>query len=243
MKTIQWLPAWPHLTLTANEVHIWRRPLLAEAVREQENFALLSEDERQRAQRFYFAKHRRRFTMARAGLRKILSHYLPAPPENVHFSYGQHGKPAVDCSQSDLDVRFNVSHSHEMALYAITVAVEIGIDIEKISTRKFSYQELAQRYFAEDECTQLLSLAKSQQESAFFHIWTQKEAFIKALGQGLAYPLDKFTVNAVQPASLLHAEDNNVEQWFMQAVAVAADYQATFATAQPVKKICYWHMA
>jgi len=197
---------------------------------------------KKRAGHFYFAKHRRRFTVARAGLRKILGGYLNEAAQHINFSYSQHGKPRIKTVKTENDLYFNVSHSSEIALYALTKRFEIGVDIEKISDRKHSYQDLAQRYFSRIEYEQLIALPTSQQQAAFFHVWTQKEAFIKAIGEGLSHALDNFVVNVTGAAKLISSEQDDVAQWCMQGIDVDKDYKATFTTRQAVKNIAYWQL-
>jgi len=156
--------------------------------------ALLSDAERQRASRFVFDRERRRFTVARARLRRLLSARLGMRPEGVEFVYGAHGKPALGgrCAASDL--RFNVSHSDDVAVYAFSEGREIGIDIESIRVVRDS-EDIAARFFSRRENEAYLALDPHDRPVGFFNCWTRKEAFIKALGDGLSHPLDRFDVS------------------------------------------------
>lgn len=243
MTTTIWQTGPQSPALNSHEVHIWRVSLLGDTMRQQQDYHLLSDDEKERAGHYYFARHRRRFTVARAGLRKILSRYLAQEAQHINFSYSQHGKPGVKTDKIAYDLHFNVSHSGEIALYALTGSVAIGVDIEKISTRKYSYQDLAQRYFSNMEYEQLIALPASQQQAAFFHVWTQKEAFIKAIGEGLSHALDTFAVNVTGSAKLVSTEQDDAAQWYMQDIEVDKDYKAAFTTRQTVQQVNYWQLS
>jgi 4'-phosphopantetheinyl transferase len=169
--------------------------------------ALLSDVERQRASRFVFDRDRHRFTVARARLRRLLSARLGVPPEAVGFAYGEHGKPALDrhCTASDL--RFNVSHSDGVAVYAFSHGHEIGIDVESIRVIRDA-DDIAARFFSSRENEAYLALDPRDRPLGFFNCWTRKEAFVKALGDGLSHPLDRFDVSLApgEPAKILRVE-------------------------------------
>jgi len=159
---------------------------------EQSLQALLSQDERDRADRFVFDRDRHAYMAARSALRTLLGQYLGCPPHQVAFAYGPHGKPFLS-GQSRL--RFNLSHSGSMALCAFTYEHEIGADIEYVD-ENVNDEAIAKRFFSRDEVAALMSYEPDQRPNVFFSIWTRKEAFIKALGEGLTHPLDTFTVSA-----------------------------------------------
>lgn len=142
---------------------------------------VLNADEKLRAESFYFERHRRRFITARAMLRYILSCYLIKDPQDIVFQYGLHGKPFVI-----YDITFNLSHSGDMAALGVGYTHEIGVDIERFSTRP--YLKLAQSFFAKEEMLWLNRVPEAMSPLIFFKVWTQKEAFIKAIGAGLSYP-------------------------------------------------------
>ena len=156
--------------------------------------ALLSSAERQRASRFAFALDRRRFTVARAWLRRLLSARLGIRPESIELVYGAHGKPALArrCAASDL--RFNVSHADDVAVYAFSSGREIGIDIESIRVIGDA-EDIAARFFSRRENEAYRALDPGDRSLGFYNCWTRKEAFVKALGDGLDYPLDRFDVS------------------------------------------------
>lgn len=217
---LNWLPAPPNLTLPPDEAHVWRARLdvMAESFRES-----LQPDERERAERFYFAEHRRRFIARRRILRYILGRYLGQDPAELRFEYGPRGKPAL----SGRPLYFNLSHSEEMALFAVTRHREVGVDIEHIQPR-INPAEIAKHSFSAAEKAELNSLPPDQQLIAFFNGWTRKEAYIKARGEGLALPLPEFDVSLGHPAALLATRDDPQEaaRWTMIALDPGPGYAA-----------------
>jgi 4'-phosphopantetheinyl transferase len=204
------------LALDPDEVHVWRAPLeAAEDVLESYE-RLLSPDERQRAERFVFHKHRVRFIVARAVLRILLSRYLDREPERIGFVYGREGKPAL--AEGGASIRFNLSHSEALALYALTLRREVGIDLEWISPR-ISFEELAERFFTPGEVASLRALPDDAREPAFFACWTRKEAYMKAIGKGLSLPTQDFEVTLApgEAAALLSTrhDPDQAARWSM----------------------------
>lgn len=169
--------------------------------------AVLSDAERQRASRFHFDRDRRRFTVARARLRGLLAARLGVRPQEVALVYGAHGKPALCGYYADLDLRFNVSHAEDVAVYAFSQGREIGVDIEFVRPIA-SEEDIAARFFSASEHRAYLALHPDDRSLGFFNCWTRKEAFLKALGTGLDYPLDSFDVSLApgDPAKILRVE-------------------------------------
>jgi len=154
--------------------------------------ALLARDELERADRFRFPADRRRFTLARAGLRRLVGTVLSVPPESLVFEPGAHGKPALGGPwRGQLEI--NVAHSHEIALYAVCLDGPVGVDVEWLRNVP-DQQTIARSHFAASERATLDALPLEDRTLAFFRCWTRKEAFVKALGEGLSHPLDRFEV-------------------------------------------------
>jgi 4'-phosphopantetheinyl transferase len=126
-------------------------------------------------------------------LREILARYLGTPSSDFRFCQNAHGKPALSPGSGLVDLRFNISHSHGLALFAFTLGREVGVDVEYILPSR-SEGRLAERFFSPREVVALRSLPDSAQPEAFFHCWTRKEAYIKARGGGLSISLASFTV-------------------------------------------------
>jgi 4'-phosphopantetheinyl transferase len=217
--------------ISNHEIQLWQVSLLVTPAEEQRYALLLSADETKRAQRFHFARHARRYTVARAVLRMILSRYLNIAPNLIEFSYSEHGKPAVAATA----LQFNVSHSDEMAVYAFTRVADIGVDIEKVEPH--FKDDLAQRFFSPGEYDALAALTGDAQVHAFYRVWSRKEALLKALGMGLHLPLASFSVSLAEQELLkFHSET----PWHIQSFIVGPDYEAAFATSQTVAKISRW---
>ena len=176
--------------LEAERVDVWQFPL-----QESPEWAYeqLNPEEKIRANRYHFPKHQRRFTAARAMLRLILARYLDKDPRTLDFNHNQHGKPYLTNNIEGL--QFNLSHSKDTALLAISKNQELGVDLEYFSKR--SFLGIAEHVFSPNEIQALRQLPQKAQTLAFFTIWAQKEAFIKAVGMGLAYPLKQFNVPLV----------------------------------------------
>lgn len=188
----------PLLSLSSEEVHVWRVALEQSAEAQQSFWRTLDADEQTRANRFHFEKHRRRFVVGRGVLRSLLGRYLDLRPEDVRFAYGPYGKPELDAAHHAGALRFNASHSHELAVYAFTHDSDVGIDVEYIK-EDFATEGIAQRFFSTHEVMVLNSLPVAEQAAAFFRCWTRKEAYIKAIGSGLSHPLDQFDVTVEIP--------------------------------------------
>jgi len=212
------------LELPADEVHVWTADL--ESYAPESLTSLLSTDEAQRAQRFHFNTHRHHFIVARALLRKLLAGYLKTAADEVAFQYGDYGKPSL---ASATPYKFNLAHSHGRAAYAFSLNRELGIDLELVRA-DFGGAEVAQRFFSRCEIEILEKLPKALAGQAFFNCWTRKEAYIKAIGEGLSMPLDLFDVSLApgEPAALLRNQRNaeEVSRWSMQTLAAPDGYVA-----------------
>jgi 4'-phosphopantetheinyl transferase len=211
------------------EVHVWllslgQDPGPADAA------GTLSPDERERARRFYFDRDRRRFVACRAALREILSAYTGRPAPDLRFRYGHHGKPSLESPE---DVRFNVSHSDALAVYAVARGREVGVDVERI--RPLSEADrLAERFFSQPEVTDLRAVPSESRLESFFTCWTRKEAYVKARGEGLGHPLDAFAVSLGRdaPARLRAVggrDEEEIARWSLVGLAPPPGYVAALA--------------
>jgi 4'-phosphopantetheinyl transferase len=210
---------------------VWRIELAQPAAQVEEFRQTLSEDEIARADRFYFEKDRDRFIVARGTLRAILGRYLKRSPHELRFRYSAYGKPSLD-DDDGAWLRFNVSHSHELGLIAVTCGREVGVDIEWIRP-DVATEQIAERFFSTHEVAALRALPADRQTEAFFNCWTRKEAYIKARGEGLSFPLDKFDVSLVpgEPARLLRTEGAPQEalRWRLCELLPGPGYVAALA--------------
>ena len=226
MELWDWLPG-------AREVHVWFVELKASANSAAAYALSLSEDETQRASQFRFEHLRLDFTLSRGVLRTLLGRYLGIEPSRIRFAYGPRGKPRVAFPETALE--FNLAHSGRFASYAFALGCELGLDIEEV--KPMSDQEgIVRQFFSPEECAEWLELNPAQRDEAFFRCWTSKEAYIKALGDGLSMPLDSFRVSLRPevPAMLIHAagDPDAASRWTMRALAPANGYSGTLAVPE-----------
>jgi 4'-phosphopantetheinyl transferase len=233
VREYQQLPATSeHLALGLNEIHVWCQPL----TRTQGEIAsfrqLLSPDELDRAARFRFQNNREDYIVSRGTLRSLLGIYLSAAGNNVRFDYSAYGRPSLHSDSPSTSLDFNVSHSGGIVLLAFARGRRIGVDVERIR-RDFGIEEIAERFFSTTECDSLRLLPVEQRHEAFFHCWTRKEAFIKALGEGLSHPLNHFDVSLTPdlPALLLatRPDAQEVKRWKLRNIHVPSGYSAALA--------------
>jgi 4'-phosphopantetheinyl transferase len=177
--------------LDRTQVHVWAASLQTASEAWEDLCVELALDERARADRLRTPQLRRRFVVARVILRRILAAYAPLDAPALRIGYGTHGKP---CLVDAPDLRFNVSHADDAALYAIAAGRDVGIDIEATG-REVDVAGVARQAFSSRECEALAALALDAKQEAFFRIWTRKEAYVKAHGDGLSYPTRSFSVS------------------------------------------------
>jgi 4'-phosphopantetheinyl transferase len=220
------------LRLDPDECHVWRvfldtPPAVVARLR-----ALLSADERARAARFVFESHRRRFVVAHGGLREILSGYVGVAPASLTFTSGPSGKPALVEPRTCL--RFNLSHSGGLALVAVTLGREVGVDLEAHRPLP-ELDALAESCFSLVERRALAAVPEAQRLESFFDGWARKEAFLKLLGDGLARPLDSFDVTLTpgEPARLLRVAGDSTAAWTLHAVPVGPGHGGALAIEGP----------
>jgi 4'-phosphopantetheinyl transferase len=220
----------------ADEAHVWRASLDQPANVIAKLTPILSQDERQRAMRYYRPADRDRFIAGRGILRKIISAYLAHAPDEVQFVCNEYGKPFISDDQNRGTLTFNVSHSNSMALYAVTRGRRVGVDIEHMR-EDFATLEVAERFFSKDEFEALKAAPSDQRTKAFFNCWSRKEAYIKAIGMGVSYPLDGFTVSLasdVAPALLkVDADATEVSRWKLYELDVGEGYVAALIVENP----------
>lgn len=195
MRQVEWVVAKSTLRGPADQLHVWFASL-ARSKEELNRFrCALSRDELDRATRLLRPIDGERYVAAHGILRDILSRYLGQEPESLTFTSGTHGKPAlVEGGVRAPNLCFNLSHSHECALYAISQSREVGIDLE-YTRRTIDGMGLARRFFSQQEYDALALLSGETQTRRFFECWTCREAFLKARGTGLQFPLSGLRVD------------------------------------------------
>lgn len=196
--------------------------------------AWLTPEERERAARYRFDADRRRFAWTRGILRALLASYVDCLPDQIHFGTAFKGKLHLSASHHPAHggLRFNVSHSHEWALIALARDREVGVDVEHHRPLHHDLFDIAARFFAPAEVGALRALAPAEQEPAFFRIWSRKEAYIKATGEGVSAGLDTFEVSiGIHPAVSLRVlgRPADAARWMMRSLDVGPDYGAALA--------------
>lgn len=227
-----WLDCPKSLALTDGELHVWRARLDQSAETIRALHETLCDEEKSRADRFHYPGGREYYIVGRGVLRDILGRYLGLAPDRISFSYSSHGKPALADSAGDASIRFNLAHSGLLVVYAFVLGRNVGIDIER-NRPDFAGQRIADRFFSPREAYTLRTLPKDQREAGFLNCWTRKEAYIKARGEGLSFPLDAFDVSLKpgEPAALLmtHGDEGEAGRWSMLALETEPDYAAAVA--------------
>lgn len=212
------------------EVFLWTVPLEASDRQVEECRAWLSEQEVTRAARYKFDRHRRDFILSHGVLRALLGKLKREHPASFSFAYALHGKPALQDRTEP--VQFNMSRSSSLAVYAFTIGCEVGVDVEQIIPVP-ELAEVAERFFTTEETAELMALSELQRVHGFFNCWTRKEAFVKALGEGLSVPLDSFrvTLGPGEPARLLYMADNvqAAQDWTLYDWVPAAEWVCALA--------------
>ncbi len=228
--------------LPENEVQLWYFKV-DEFLKDVESYAnLLSLNETVRADSFKFDKERTVYILARGLLRILSGRYLNKIPKNIKFDYGEYGKPGYNFQTP---IEFNISHSGNIIVMAFARNCEIGVDIEKIKD-DFDVIDIAQHFFSPDEIQTLKALPEQEQVHGFYRCWTRKEAFIKAKGNGLSFPLTSFSVSLdVDRAELLRTDWDITEKkkWQLFTFTRTKDYLGALSVKGNVASIrqMKWH--
>jgi 4'-phosphopantetheinyl transferase len=179
--------------LGAEDAHIWAVRLDGDPDRVTSSLEALSADERHRADEFRLERPRRQFVVTRSALRQLLGQYLNLPPTEIEFTFEAIAKPRLAQKHAPSGLRFNVTHSGDLALIAVTRGCDVGVDVERFRTVK-QLEQLARRYFHPQEIEAVLQTPSAERNAAFLRCWTAKEAVLKAFGTGIAGCLDAFAV-------------------------------------------------
>ncbi len=235
-----WLKPPDKFVLNKNETHIWCADLNRSDLAEKDFTKVLSRDESERASKFRFSVDCKRFIARRGILRLLVGEYIKMSPEKVVFQYGEQGKPFVSGNSA---FHFNLSHSENIILFAFTEEHELGIDVE-YTNRMIELKEIATRFFSPNETKVLLNLSEKHQPKGFFNCWTRKEAFIKAVGQGLSFPLDEFEVS-LKPSDearliATHWNPDDVDKWSLRSFEPAEKFVGAIAVKGKISEIKFY---
>jgi 4'-phosphopantetheinyl transferase len=217
--------------LQPGDVHAWRVSLAISPDEERKRYAALAADERARADRFLVAPARTQFVAARSALRTILAGYIGKQPGEIAFQLGPIGKPALVPPGAG-SLYFNLSHSRELALVAVTRLGEIGVDVECVREMA-SREQLAERFFHPNEVAALHKLPATDRAAGFFNAWTRKEAFLKATGKGISFGIDRVEVTLIpgEVARVLTVDGGQeaAERWLLATFEPANGYVGAVA--------------
>jgi len=239
MEALRWSRPAQDFVLQENDVHVWLASLDVDPQERTRLSSYLNKDEISRAERFVFPRDRDHFVVARGRLRELIGKYLRCPANVVQFKTGRYGKLSLLDDGDPL--RFNLSHSHGLALYGFCVGREIGIDTEKIRVG-FAGEGVAERYFSATEQRELAELPEELRDTAFFLCWTRKEAYLKAHGDGLQIALDSFDVSLrpSEPATLRSADSG---RWSLRSFRPAPEFVAAIIVEGEIRSMHFWSAA
>lgn len=189
-------------------------------------YNLLDTDEQQKSDRFVIKDVREKFIFSHALLRQVLAQNLNKTPESLQYHYNSNGKPGLKNHQ----LHFNLSHSGDLVLMGLCREAEIGVDVEHARGHD-NYQEIAERFFTKTEVAELKTL------DDFYRIWTRKEAYLKMLGHGITFGLDKFSVSAKKDGldCLISAEENLIKNCYLGSLKTEENYFAAFCVENKSK--------
>ncbi|MDB6125656.1 MAG: phosphopantetheine-protein transferase [Pedosphaera sp.] len=229
--------------LAEREVHVWSATLDRTTDELTHFSSLLSDDERTRANRFHFERDQNRFTVGRGLLRTVLSRYVQKPAHELKFTYSDRGKPTLGGLPVNETLHFNLSHSRDFALLAVTRVCPIGVDVEWI--RPLSDAEaIAERFFSARESTALKALPVGQKPIGFFNLWTRKEAWLKATGEGISNSLNQVEVSLLpeEPAQLLSlfGDTRIAADWTLLDLKPAPNVKGALAAHAPNLQVKTW---
>lgn len=227
------------LALSAEYIDIWYCYINQHRARLDALYALLNKAECQRAARLKSNQHCQQFVITRGILRQYLAQLTNSDPQDLIIDYLEHGKPVL-CQQQG-NITFNISHAHDFALIAITKGSSVGIDIEKIN-QEIQMSALVARVFSVAEQQAFNNLPKTLQFQAFFACWTRKEAFLKAIGTGVAYGLKNVdvTVDPRQDMPTIKLQ-SSTDLWLARDLPVGQDYAACVVSNANDMRLRYWY--
>lgn len=234
------------LALPVGQVHVWRAAVAQHSSALSELDSILSPAEQERANRFCFVADRERFVVAHGLLRMLLGRYLREAPQTLRFLDNPHGKPALEPSGDQAGLRFNLSHSQGLVLYAVARGREVGVDVEQVRLVA-DFERIAEQFFSPAERKELRTLRTECKLDGFFGLWTLKEAYVKARGQGLSVPLHEFSVSLQPDASgnffLMHGSDGRkCARWSLLRLTPGPGYAGALAVEGHDWELNLWEL-
>lgn len=229
-------------SLKDGEIDLWSVDLDSDPASTGTLFELLSDDEKARANKYVFERDRTHFITCRATARKILGSYLGTGPQKIRFSTNRYGKPFL--AAPDGDWRFNVSHSQGLGVIAVSLNREIGVDIEYIN-RDFDVLGIAPNVFSAADFSQLRSLSSSELAAKFFAGWTRKEAFLKAMGDGLSSSDElQSAVSWISDEDVVYRtiEGGKATDWSLTSFEIHEEFKASLVVEGKIGAVRFWQL-
>ena len=227
------------MKLSRNQIHIWKANLKRHSSDLDYLYhKVLSPDERDRADALRSEGDQKRSIISRGLLRKKLGSYLESDPAHLSFSYNKYGKPYLDANSHKGDLKFNVSHSKDMVVYAVTLNREIGIDVEYLKEVNKA-DKIVDRFFSEAEMKFYNSQSEDRKKWAFFTLWTRKEAYSKAMGRGIGLPATDFDLDLTLDCDQHKPVSWGKSKWTLYSIEIDTGYLAALATEGDNVDICH----
>jgi 4'-phosphopantetheinyl transferase len=227
--------------LRVDEVHVWAAALEQSLGSVAALEGLLSLEERNRAQRFRFDRDRKRYVVAHGILRRILAGYRASDPRSLWFTTTKNGKPALSGESGPTALRFNLAHAEDVALIAVTLGRQIGVDVERVQPMA-ELDAIVESFFSSRERDTLRSMETAARQDAFYRCWTRKESYAKAVGDGLSVALREFDTMAPSASSVLPVfeTDQARRRWTVNELLPAEGYVGAVAIDGPVRRLSAW---
>lgn len=241
MTLVNWKKPDTNAFILDSNIHIWHFEFSAFKDDLDLYEKVLSNDEIKRADKFYFKIDRKRYIVTRSILRIIISKINRVPPQEIIFKFNEYGKPQLSAPVSG--IYFNSSHSGNKGMTAITDIAEVGIDVEQ-HRKNMATEKIAKRFFSSKEVEEFTALQNNSKQTGFFNGWTRKEAFIKALGLGLAMPLKNFDVSLTPQKKVqiygIRRINEIPENWTLLDIPIQSTYSAALAIKSQMYTVYYW---
>ena len=230
------------MDLFHDQIHIWKLDLNLHKVNLKHLYEnVLSPDEKKRSDKLKSKDDQKRSIYSRGLLRKKLGDYLDVNPAEINFSYNKYGKPSLNAEVHTEDLKFNVSHSKDIVVYAITKNREIGIDVEYLKDVSRA-EKIIDRFFSEEEKNFYNSQPEHKKKWAFFALWTRKEAYSKAMGRGIGLPSKDFELNLIPDNNRSSSNSFKKSKWMLYNVEIESEYLAALATEGNDINIKYYNL-
>lgn len=234
----RWKTPSAEISVDDGDVHVWCARLDRCAEELDHLSAALSPDERSRAASFYSSRHRYRFIAARGILRNILARYLRHRAHELRFSYGPFGKPSLEGETND--IRFNLSHADDLALYAVTRGADVGIDLERIRPELVLDAGMAKTFFPSREWSRLDALPPKSRVEFFFMNWTATEAYVKACGDGFSQSTPWFDFSSGSADEIPILPNKSDAPWFLYRCNPNTRYAGALVSEKRCRRLRWW---